>query len=89
MKIKLPNRYGNNNYLEQIAGNCWKLVLDKSNNYTRLIGFDGESKIGSKVKAIDPEGGPFISVGSKIDNYTVETIMSNGIIWLKENEVSV
>jgi len=89
MKIKLLNRYGNNNYLEQIAGNCWKLVLDENNNYTRLIGFEGENKIGSKVYAIDPEGGPFIFVGLQIDNYTVETIMSNGIIWLKENEVSV
>lgn len=89
--IKLNARYGWNHKLEQVSGDCWKLVLDPKGPQTyRCIGFsDTDFNVRPcKIQAIDPDGGPFISVGSVIKNYTVTDIMSNGIIWMKKNEVS-
>lgn len=88
--INLSARYGWHHKLEQIAGDCWKLVIDpKAPQSYRCIGFKDTNfnERPCKIEAIDPDGGPFISVGSIIENYTVETILSNGIIWMKENEI--
>ena len=90
--INLNSRYGNKHKLEQISGNCWKLVLDPEGPQVyRCIGFentDFSEKPPIKLKAIDPDGGPFLSVGSIVENYIITDIMSNGIIWMKENDVS-
>jgi hypothetical protein len=87
--IKLQARYGWKHKLEQISGDCWKLVLDpKGPQSYRCIGFEHTDfkQTPCKIYAIDPDGGPFLSVGSTIENYTIDSIMSNGIIWLKQNK---
>lgn len=58
-KIKLPNRYGNKNYLETIGENTYRLILDDNNHYLRVLGID-------TIEAIDPEGGPYMQVGEII-----------------------
>ena len=87
-EILLPARYGLTHKLKHVGGNLWIIEFDKNSTGTyRLIGFDGEHKIGSLVHALDPEGGPFLSVGDKINDYVIKSISSNGIFELiKENE---
>ena len=84
--IELKGRYGLCHKLEHVSGDCWKLVPDPKNNYVRYIGFDGQKHFGTKIMAIDPEGGPMLSVGDIIKNYTIESITTSGFIWLKENK---
>lgn len=82
--IKLNARYGYKHTLNHITKNLWQLNFDpKSTGTYRLIGFDGENTIGNLVYAIDPEGGPFIAVGSEIDDKIVKSITINGIIELE------
>ena len=79
--IKLPARYGLVHQLRCIGEKQYLLEFDKNSTGTyRLIGKEGEDKIGFYVHAIDPEGGPFISIGSKINNFTVKSITANGVI---------
>lgn len=79
--IKLIARYGLTHQLKHINDKLYQLELDKNSAGTyRIIGFEGQSPITGYVYAIDPEGGPFISVGSKINNLVVKSITSNGII---------
>jgi hypothetical protein len=89
--IKLQARYGLCHKLEQVAGNCWKLITDPKGGSNYRIIFDLNINTLARpfeCKAIDPDGGPFLSVGDTIENYTIERILSNGIIWMKENEIS-
>lgn len=77
-EIKLESRYAHSdNRLVHIEGNKWKLKTDY--NY-RLIMYEDRKHI----HAIDPEGGPFISVGSKIEGHTVKSISASGIIEFEE-----
>ena len=87
-EILLSARYGLTHKLKYIGNNLWEIEFDKNSTGTyRLIGFDGEHGIGSLVYALDPEGGPFLSVGSKVNDYIIKSILSNGIFELiKENE---
>ena len=86
--ILLPARYHLVHKLKYIKDNLWQLEVDKSSGYSyRLIAFEGESKVGNFVAALDPEGGPFLRVGDQINNYVIKSITSNGIFELiKENE---
>ena len=62
MKINLFNRDGANLWLEPEKENSdiWKLKVDNNHTYVleymRIIGYP-------KIEAIDPSGGPFISIG--------------------------
>ena len=60
-KIKLPNRYGDKNYLEEVEPNKYKLVLD-SNSGNLRFGFIEENY----HEYVDPSGGPFMKVGQEI-----------------------
>ena len=65
MKIDFYNRDGNGVWLEKVGEEgWWQLRMAKPSlfNYTRLI-FEEEDNQG--IYAVDPPGGPFISVGSK------------------------
>lgn len=78
--ILLPARYNLTHKLIYIGGNFWQLVFDKKSTGTyRIIG-----TIPSDIKAIDPEGGPMLSVGSTIDDYTIKSIKTNGLIELEK-----
>ncbi len=79
--IKLSARYGLVHQLRHIDGKLYQLEFDKKSTGTyRLIGKEGEQQIGYSVHAIDPEGGPFISIGSKINGFTVKSITATGVI---------
>ena len=86
--ILLPARYGLTHKLKHLKDNLWEIEFDKNSTGTyRLIGFDGEHEIGNFVHALDPEGGPFLTVGDKVNDYVIKSISSNGIFELiKENE---
>ena len=75
-KIELYNRDNVNVWLENIGGKKWELKSDKPDyigGYCRFI-FEDYS-FPPVVFAIDPPGGPFISVGQKISGYQVEKIV--------------
>ena len=81
--IELQARYGYKHTLTHLKDNLWKFDPDpKSCGTFRIIGFDGQP-IGSSVYAFDPEGGPFMSVGSTINNKIIKSISSNGIFELE------
>jgi hypothetical protein len=81
--IKLPARYGYCHTLEYIGGNLWKFKSDpNSGGYCRCIGFEGEHKIGPNIKAFDPDGGPFMSVGDVVEDYIIKSITTQGIFEL-------
>ena len=76
--IKLPARYGYLHTLEYIGNNLWQFVPDlRSAGTYRLIG-----EYPDNIKALDPEGGPFMSIGDKIEDYTIKSIHKNGIFEL-------
>lgn len=79
MKIELFNRDGANLWLERIGNidnntSWWILKVDKKHNYCleyiRVI-FE---KYPSKIKGIDPSGGPMLSLGDKLENNKYEII---------------
>lgn len=73
-EIRLKSRYAHSdNRLVHVKANIWRLKTDY--NY-RLIMYHDRSKI----QAIDPEGGPMISVGTEIEGHIVKSISATGII---------
>ena len=68
-KIKLPNRYNEEVYLERIEDNKYKLVHNSS--YLRL-GFIKDMK--DKYSFIDLSGGPMISLKDKLSIGVVTSI---------------
>lgn len=75
-RIDLYNRYYKNVYLEEIDDNEYQLHgPDETFQYMR-VGFNNDIKGKpdyTDINFIDPDGGPFLSVGSKIDNDNVIT----------------
>lgn len=74
--IKLNTR-GDNNYLEYIEDNKYKLVSEYP--YIRIIFKDNPDNI----TAIDPPSGPFIQVGNKLNEvgkYVESITEDNGFI---------
>lgn len=72
-KIKLPNRYGQNIYLEQVSPNKYKLTGDLS--YMR-IGHNPET---CQIEFVDPSGGPFLAVNDKLPIGIIKSINKNYI----------
>ena len=72
-KIILYNRDGGHLWLEHIKDELWAFMSDNDSlfvNYARFI-LD-ENKL---IEAFDPPGGPYISIGSIInDKYIVKSI---------------
>lgn len=68
-KLKLPNRYGDDVYLEKIDDNKYKLVHHSPFTRVGII----EGKEGS-YNFVDVSGGPMISVGDKLNIGEVESI---------------
>jgi hypothetical protein len=83
MEILLPARYGMTHKLVYDKDNLWHIEFDKNAYGTyRCIGFEGESHIKDSIYALDPEGGPYLSVGDNIKGYIIKSIKSNGIFEL-------
>ena len=80
-KIKLPNRYGDKNYLKEVEPNKYKLVLDSNSGNLRLgFGFIEENQ----YDYVDPSGGPFMKVGQEIPGVEgvlaeIEVVKGKGI----------
>ena len=68
-KIKLPNRYNDEVYLEEIGNAKYKLVHKSS--YVRLGIIDG---VEDKYTFIDISGGPMISLKDKLSVGVVKSI---------------
>jgi len=76
--IILLARYGYKHYLKHIQNNMWSLECDpKSSGYFRIIGDPGD------IQAIDPDGGPFLSIGDKVGDYHIKSITIGGLIELE------
>lgn len=75
-ELQLNSRYEVNNRLVQVESDPLKYKLNSGYNYR--AGFNPESP--DKLTFIDPEGGPFITVGSKIEGHKVKAIYNGGII---------
>lgn len=75
-KINLPNRYSFENalYLTRVEESgtiaSYTLGVDSRSNFVRT-GYDPDT---AKLDFIDPEGGPFIQVGSSIGRFEVKEI---------------
>ena len=98
-EIKLFNRDGADlrlvqKYLKEIEPGIteWELQVDKKHNYVlefvRFIGNYDEDKNSvdwSVIEAIDPSGGPFISLGDEFEN-KYKRVKINGVksLWLSE-----
>lgn len=80
-KIKLDNRYNANIWLEHIDKDLWELKSQKPEDlqYMRII-FEDDNK---SVYAVDPSGGPFLSIGTIVgieEKYIIKEIFKNGFI---------
>lgn len=64
-KIKLPNRYGYDVNLIKLTNDKYRLEFS---GIYRII---GEL---NNIQAVDPDGGPYISINSSINNQKVEKI---------------
>lgn len=63
--IELTSRYGEKHLLKHINNNLYTPY--NFNTYLRIIG-------DNPIKAIDFDGGPFLLVGSKIENKIIKSI---------------
>lgn len=71
-KIPLFNRYGSKVFLEHKENNIYYLRGDEEALMAVGVTFDGNP---DNITAVDPSGGPYISVGSEIiKEYVVESI---------------
>lgn len=64
--ITLNNRYGYDVHLEHIDINTYKLIIDNNCNYFSIGGAVSVDRYTTNYEFIDPEGGPFISIGTDI-----------------------
>ena len=73
-EIPLFNRYGSELYLEYKENNIYYLRGDKEALMAVGVTFNGNP---NNIIAIDPSGGPYISVGSEIiKGYIIKNIES-------------
>ena len=67
--IILWNRYGYGVHLEPLEEPKWLLKIDEKSEYTRIGG-----NLPDDIKFVDPEGGPFLSVGKIIEGKIITKI---------------
>lgn len=90
-KIKLYNRDGADLWLEKIKDvsdniSEWQLKVDKEHEYClqymRVIG-----NYPKEIDAVDPSGGPFISVSDEFENkYKIVKICGSTLFWISERD---
>ena len=78
-EILLSNRYGDKNILKRDEGSdYWVLMFGSpADAHYRVIFQDTDS--GRKIKAIDPSGGPFLSIGSKVGGKLIKKIEEDDV----------
>lgn len=73
----MRNRYGDEYSFEKVAENTYKIVGDLK--WWRCGGKEGQSGIDEQdLGFVDPSGGPFITVGGKIDGQEIVRIRAEG-----------
>jgi len=81
----MRNRYGVEYNFEKIDDHTYTIVGDL--DHWRYGGHEGQERIDfSDLGFVDPQGGPFISVGSEIEGRTIVRIMADpeGILFKVE-----
>ena len=73
-RIDFFNRYGSKVFLEQEEGNTYYLKEDKEALMSMIVAYYPIHK--KEIIAIDPSGGPYIAIGTIIEDYEVESITS-------------
>jgi len=69
----MKNRYGDEYRFEKISDNTYTIKGDLK--YWRFGGKEGQNEIDiNDLGFVDPSGGPFISIGSKIEGRTITRI---------------
>jgi len=86
--LELPNRYEYKNKLVYGSDTAY-LILDKKSIYSRVITqgslFDDDNVT---ISAVDPEGGPYISIGYPVGNKEVSSITSAKDVYYENEKVS-
>lgn len=81
-KVLMKGRYGLKHYLviDEEDPNLYKLQTDKKTNYVSTIGDNFDDLV-----AVDPEGGPYLSKGSKLLNKIISSIYQDedGTIFIR------
>lgn len=81
-KVLMKGRYGLKHYLviDEEDPNLFKLQTDKKTNYVSTIGDNFDDLV-----AVDPEGGPYLSKGSKLLNKIISSIYQDedGTIFIR------
>lgn len=85
-EIKLPNRDGADlRLVETDEPFIWKLTVDSQHSYClehmRMIGsytLVNNKPVWSEIEAVDPAGGPFLSVGDKFERGKYEIVQILG-----------
>ena len=81
-KVLMKGRYGLKHYLgeDEEDPNQYKLQTDNKTNYVSTIGDNFDDLV-----AVDPEGGPYISKGSKLLNKIISSIYQDedGTIFIR------
>lgn len=90
-KIKLYNRYNEDNYLIKIDNGVYTLHLGNVNDgdHVRIGLLEGHTWEDHEYRFVDPPGGPFISIGSEIAGKVVSRITGKEggyKIYLKDKE---
>ena len=91
-RIKLYNRDGADLWLKksekQINKNTfvWELSVDDKHKYIlKYCRFIGDYNTGGAIEAIDPSGGPMLSIGDTFEKkYKIVQINSANNIWISE-----
>lgn len=84
--IELYNRYHSKLWLEFVEDNKWILKGDDNAMHYHRIGYERNN---ATINFVDPSGGPFLSVGSTIeDNKKIKSIerSPSGYIFTLEDE---
>lgn len=76
----MRNRYGDEYHWEKLNENEYRFVMTgKSLEYGRVGGKEGQDGIDmSDLGFFDPSGGPFIGIGSIVEDKTVSHIHHDG-----------
>lgn len=81
-KVLMKGRYGLKHYLvvDEEDPNLYRLQTDKKTNYVSTIGDNFDDLV-----AVDPEGGPYLSKGSKLLNKIISSIYQDedGTIFIR------
>jgi hypothetical protein len=81
--VEYKNRHGEIFRFEHIWNDCYKFVMEDA-QYCRVGG-----RLGNSLQFFDPSGGPFISLGTAIDDKQIVQIVASGneyLIWVETGE---